>query len=69
MLGLARAATRRFCAECGAALPGLCANCGFTNEPSAKFCGGRGKPIATGSRALPMTPYPSIALRVSNGGS
>jgi class 3 adenylate cyclase len=52
------AATRRFCAECGAALPAPCANCGFTNEPAAKFCGGCGKPIETGSRALPIAPSP-----------
>ena len=39
------AATRRFCAECGAPLPSLCPACGFENEPTAKFCGGCGKPI------------------------
>jgi class 3 adenylate cyclase len=50
------AATRRFCAQCGAALPATCANCGFENEPSAKFCGGCGKPIETGSGGLPITP-------------
>ena len=52
------AATRRFCAECGAALPAPCANCGFANEPSAKFCGGCGKPIEIGSGTLPITPSP-----------
>src|SRR5262249_9184729 len=52
------AATRRFCAQCGAALPVACANCGFTNEPSAKFCGGCGKPIETVSGAFPITPSP-----------
>src|SRR6516165_798121 len=39
------AATRRFCAECGAPLPSPCPTCGFENEPTAKFCGGCGKPI------------------------
>jgi hypothetical protein len=39
------AATRRFCARCGAALPSPCANCGFENEPAAAFCGGCGKPV------------------------
>ncbi len=39
------AATRRFCARCGAPLPSLCPTCGFENEPAARFCGGCGKPI------------------------
>src|SRR5215475_10762930 len=52
------AATRRFCVQCGAALPAACANCGFENEPSAKFCGGCGKPIETASGGLPVTPSP-----------
>jgi class 3 adenylate cyclase/tetratricopeptide (TPR) repeat protein len=53
------AATRRFCAECGAALPAPCANCGFANEPSAKFCGGCGKPIEAASGRSPITPPPA----------
>jgi class 3 adenylate cyclase/tetratricopeptide (TPR) repeat protein len=53
------AATRRFCAECGAALPAPCANCGFANEPSAKFCGGCGKPIQAAPGAPPITPPPA----------
>ena len=35
-------ADRRFCAECGAALPAACPDCGFANEPSDEFCGGCG---------------------------
>jgi class 3 adenylate cyclase/tetratricopeptide (TPR) repeat protein len=38
-------ATRRFCAQCGAALPVPCATCGFENETAARFCGGCGRPI------------------------
>jgi class 3 adenylate cyclase len=53
------AATRRFCARCGAALPTQCANCGFANESSAEFCGGCGKPIAPASSALPATVPPA----------
>ena len=53
------AATRRFCARCGAALPTQCANCGFANEFSAEFCGGCGKPIAPASSALPVTMPPA----------
>jgi class 3 adenylate cyclase/tetratricopeptide (TPR) repeat protein len=39
------AATRRFCAQCGAAFPAPCPACGFENEPTAKFCGGCGRPV------------------------
>jgi class 3 adenylate cyclase len=45
------AATRRFCAQCGAALAVPCPACDFENESAAKFCGGCGKPI--GERAIP----------------
>jgi class 3 adenylate cyclase len=38
-------ATRRFCLQCGSALPVSCPACGFENEPAARFCGGCGKPI------------------------
>ena len=38
-------ATRRFCLQCGSALPVPCPACGFENEPAARFCGGCGKPI------------------------
>jgi class 3 adenylate cyclase/tetratricopeptide (TPR) repeat protein len=44
---------RRFCGECGAALPVSCAACGFPNEPGAKFCGGCGQ-----SLAAPRSPQP-----------
>jgi class 3 adenylate cyclase len=39
------AATRRFCAQCGAALPVPCPTCGFENQTAARFCGGCGRPI------------------------
>ena len=47
-------AGRRFCAQCGAALPVPCANCGFANEPGEKFCGGCGG-------SLSSTPAPAVA--------
>ena len=53
------AATRRFCAQCGAALPVLCPACGFENETAAKFCGGCGRPIGTTGAAEPATVPPS----------
>src|SRR5262245_48590041 len=42
---------RRFCAQCGTALPSPCPTCGFENEPAARFCGGCGKQI--GELAIP----------------
>src|SRR5215472_7215435 len=47
------AATRRFCAQCGARLPLPCPACGFENEPTAKFCGGCGKPIGETAASPP----------------
>ncbi len=42
---------RRFCADCGAALPEACAACGFVNEPQEKFCGGCGATLAMAKAA------------------
>jgi len=46
---------RRFCAQCGAALPLACAGCGFANDADALFCGGCGvaltAPAAAGAKA------------------
>jgi class 3 adenylate cyclase len=56
------AAGRRFCAQCGAALPAPCTNCGFANEPSARFCGGCGKPIAAAPGAQPITASPAYRV-------
>ena len=53
------AASRRFCAECGAPLPSPCPVCGFENEPTAKFCGGCGKPVGeAAASAAPATSPP-----------
>lgn len=38
---------RRFCAECGFALPIPCRDCDFLNQPNVKFCGGCGAAVAT----------------------
>ena len=46
--------TRRFCLQCGSALPVPCPACGFENEAIARFCGGCGKPI--GETAAPVPP-------------
>ena len=42
---------RRFCAECGGALPSTCAACGFSNEPEERFCGGCGARLETAAAA------------------
>jgi hypothetical protein len=52
------AATRRFCAQCGAALPLSCPACGFENEPTARFCGGCGKPIGEAAASAQVTALP-----------
>jgi class 3 adenylate cyclase/tetratricopeptide (TPR) repeat protein len=44
--GAENRAGRRFCGQCGAALPSACAACGFANDPGEKFCGGCGAPLA-----------------------
>jgi Adenylate and Guanylate cyclase catalytic domain/Double zinc ribbon/AAA ATPase domain len=53
------AATRRFCAQCGAPLTSSCPACGFENEPTARFCGGCGKPVGeVAAAALTIVPAP-----------
>jgi class 3 adenylate cyclase/predicted ATPase len=52
------AATRRFCARCGAALPSPCSACGFANESDARFCGGCGRPIEEIAAPQPATAPP-----------
>jgi class 3 adenylate cyclase len=55
------AATRRYCAECGAPLPLPCPACGFENERPAKFCGGCGKPVGETAAPLPVPSPPPRA--------
>ena len=57
------AATRRFCAKCGAPLPSPCPACGFENEFDAQFCGG-GKPV--GEAADPTPPAASLRPRTDD---
>jgi class 3 adenylate cyclase len=54
-------AGRRFCAECGAALPASCASCGFLNEAGEKFCGGCGAPLRAMRAAAPPAADPLAA--------
>ena len=56
---------RRFCTECGAALPAACPSCsGSPTEAGEKFCGGCGErlPTATGAPGAPASaPGPKAA--------
>jgi len=58
---------RRFCADCGAALPVACAACGFVNQPQEKFCGGCGAALAT-AKAAPEQAVPATGGNVSAEG-
>ena len=49
---------RRFCADCGTALPTDCPACGFANQADARFCGGCGRRLA-GAAAQP-TPVQEV---------
>ncbi len=48
---------RRFCAECGHALPIACPDCGFSNLPEEKFCGGCGAALAPREGVLTRIPH------------
>ena len=52
---------RRFCAQCGSALPVACPSCGFENESGARFCGGCGKPIGEIAAPEPAAASPPRA--------
>src|SRR6266851_4833802 len=54
-------AGRRFCADCGAALPRACPSCGFANQIDERFCGGCGAvleapPATAGAAGLEGSP-------------
>ena len=51
--------SRRFCAECGAALALACPSCGFSNEPGEKFCGGCGAPLRVSAGPAPGSRFSS----------
>jgi hypothetical protein len=55
---------RRFCAQCGGALPPDCPACGFANEPGEKFCGGCGAPLARA--AADVSPASPSASAISH---
>src|SRR5437764_1143658 len=54
---------RRFCGQCGAALPVACTTCTFANEPDARFCGGCGASIGTAAASSALVPSAEAELR------
>src|SRR5262249_8119794 len=58
---------RRFCAECGCALPVACRKCGFLNQASVKFCGGCGGVLGAGGPSGPDLLSPGIERRSAVG--
>ncbi len=60
--GLESDATRKFCGECGAALPKSCASCGAESPPTFKFCGECGASLGESS-ARPESATPTAAER------
>ncbi|MEP5760399.1 MAG: adenylate/guanylate cyclase domain-containing protein [Litoreibacter sp.] len=55
---------RRFCSNCGAALPVECVECGFANEADDSFCGGCGSSLTSQLPAVAAsqkTPERSVA--------
>jgi class 3 adenylate cyclase len=46
---------KRFCLECGAALPAPCPSCGSRNPSNAKFCGDCGAKLEAAAMARPAT--------------
>lgn len=55
---------RRFCAQCGAALPVTCGACGFENDPGDAFCGSCGAALAVSAQSVTQ-PKPTAAQSVS----
>ena len=54
----------RFCQACGTGLGGICASCGATIDPSARFCGQCGAALDAGQLLLP-SPAASVATSES----
>src|SRR5579862_4637387 len=63
--GAGLAAGRRFCGDCGTALPWLCVSCGDENPADKRFCGSCGVARTGAPRtpeALAVTPVPERRL-------
>ena len=51
--GIANPVGKRFCGDCGAALPPSCAACGAENAPDKRFCGNCGAALAEATPSPP----------------
>ncbi|MFL5327223.1 MAG: zinc-ribbon domain-containing protein, partial [Microvirga sp.] len=63
---------KRFCGDCGAALPWTCRSCGAENPPGKKFCSDCGAPHGgpgdrTGEGSHPTAPSPAPPRRAASG--
>ena len=63
---------KRFCGDCGAALPWTCRSCGAENPPGKKFCSDCGAPHGgpgdrTGEGSHPAAPSPAPPRRTASG--
>jgi predicted ATPase/class 3 adenylate cyclase len=68
--GASVAERKRFCSDCGAAMPILCTACGTASRPGARFCGDCGASLAADAGvpaaargARPGTPAPGRSVR------
>jgi class 3 adenylate cyclase/tetratricopeptide (TPR) repeat protein len=48
---------RKFCGNCGSALPIFCPICGEANDPGDRFCGNCGSPLSAAQERTPATPH------------
>src|SRR5271167_986524 len=64
--GIENPGGRKFCSECGAAIPRGCAQCGAENAAGAKFCGECGAPLSE-SVSAPLPKTPSTQTQDSRG--
>src|SRR5216684_5984437 len=66
--GAENPAGKRFCGDCGAALPNGCARCGAENPPEKKFCGDCGSALGqpvVGEGGKPSTAEEPVLVRIA----
>ena len=54
--GAANIEGKKYCGDCGTALPVRCSACGAENPPGKKFCADCGAAMAIGASSAPATP-------------
>jgi ribosomal protein L40E len=60
---------KKFCTQCGSALPEVCSNCGALNPPSSRFCGDCGVGLSADGAAgnQPSSALSAPGIRVAAG--